>query len=146
MGEFIKKDKAIEDWHNLVCDCKTQVGYCPLRKYRKDDTETCDVEEFLKIQEGITTHDLYSEESAIDYLRDTGWLPEHDRIMTESSSKKGNWISVAERLPEDSRECITITTNGMKYINQFYPRDHVWMYKNSAVVAWYPLPDYISEP
>ena len=44
-------------------------------------------------------------ESAIDYLQSTGWLQEHDRILTESAEperKKGEWIEYPDCLGYDS--------------------------------------------
>lgn len=39
------------------------------------------------------SHGEWTTESAIDYLTDVGWLPEHDRILTETRPH-GEWVEV----------------------------------------------------
>lgn len=85
-------------------------------------------------------HGEWKKESAIDYLTEIGWLPEHDRILTE----RPQWIPCSERLPEKS---------GEYYVSG---GDKVWIcsfliiptfrggwcnnVSNPVVEAWMPLP------
>lgn len=43
-------------------------------------------------------HGEWKTESAIDYLTEIGWLPEHDRILTERPH--GNWEYLKEHITE----------------------------------------------
>lgn len=86
---------------------------------------------FETLKNGITV------EIAIDYLRNNGWLIEHDRIMTE-----GVWIPCSERLPETDRKVIVQTeagliTDGRWTGDTWFTTDDYTCYK---VIAWRPLP------
>lgn len=63
----------------------------------------------IPVAELDTTEDSgeWKTESAIDYLTEIGWLPEHDRILTEQPQ----WIPCSERLPEDTRPVIVTWKN-----------------------------------
>lgn len=96
-------------------------------------------------------------ESAIDYLRSTGWLQEHDRILAESVEPERKWIPVSERLLEEDKEVlVTVHFDGTKdvppnsYVEIAGQIDGYWVsdsdeYKVARsrhhVIAWKPLPE-----
>lgn len=90
----------------------------------------------MSLDDGIAVHEaielleklepLTNNEQAIDYLRETGWLQNHDRILTESKivmpvqPKRGKWISYSQFYPEvnthwvkwECSECGYVRTKG----------------------------------
>ena len=95
-------------------------------------------------------------ESAIDYLTEIGWLPEHDRILTETRPH-GEWIPCSKRLPEirfdlNSRtsDTVFVCLENRTMHMAFYCEDDVWRFCESGeakepmwdkVIAWMPLPE-----
>ena len=98
-------------------------------------------------------------EKAIAFLQDNGWLVEHDRIMTSGIENKREWIPVSERLPDNNVRvlCSAISTsisggytrfvgccdNGDWFVQTdaetvSYPRQY-------KVTAWMPLPEAYKE-
>ena len=46
-------------------------------------------------------------EEAVGYLQETGWLQDHDKQIYEQGKRDGiEWISVTERLPEESYDSV----------------------------------------
>lgn len=100
-----------------------------------------------------------TEEQAIDKLHDTGWLPLHDKEMTERPTDK--WISVSERLPEDMQRVLIwfeyyrygdyncmYQTYGFGYVcdgkwSPFINGETGW--QDARIIAWLPLPEAYKE-
>lgn len=93
-------------------------------------------------------HGEWKKESAIDYLTEIGWLPEHDRILTE----RPQWIPCSERLPEeDGRYIVTekrFAIDDRKHNGRYQTvveevtfSNGIWNRANFIeVLAWMPLP------
>jgi len=93
-------------------------------------------------------HRECEKESAIDYLTEIGWLPEHDRILTE----RPQWIPCSERLPEKSgryivtekRFAIDDRKHNGRYqtvVEEVTFSNGIWNRANFIeVLAWMPLP------
>ena len=82
-------------------------------------------------------HGEWKTESAIDYLTEIGWLPEHDRILTE----RPQWIPCSERLPPYSEKIVlaTVVRRDKTWNNEPYHR--LVTYSNGK---WYPVPQSIN--
>lgn len=94
MSDLISRQDAI-DAINHICPIDTEYDCALLDRVDVrcvlSDLPSAEPEQIIKIgqRSGKTL------ESAIDYLQSTGWLQEHDRILTESAEperKKGKWI------------------------------------------------------
>lgn len=97
-------------------------------------------------------HGEWKTESAIDYLTEIGWLPEHDRVLT----KTPQWIPCSERLPnaecgESNSVLCQLENDTMKVLywdggNWCNPTGELYHsvnHKNgwhNRVIAWMPLP------
>lgn len=114
-----------------------------------------DVEMVYEIDHSPTVerpHGEWEKESAIDYLIEIGWLPEHDRILTERPH--GEWIPCSERLPKrDELVLVSYKTGGVhlcKYLDDG-SENPWWSYIddccawNNTVDAWMPLPEPYKE-
>ena len=80
-----------------------------------------------------------TEEQAIDKLHETGWLPRHDKEMTERP--QGEWIPVSERLPEYSGLYL-ISVDDLVTVANF--TGTYFMHRGGGMVkvyAWQPLPE-----
>ena len=71
MRERMAKSDCVRCIHSVVC------------KYRSRNEQPW-IEEHCKLAaRDERPHGEWKKESAIDYLTEIGWLPEHDRILTE---------------------------------------------------------------
>jgi len=92
-------------------------------------------------------HGEWKKESAIDYLTEIGWLPEHDRILTEIPQ----WIPCSERLPDKIGDYIVSDIYGQVFSSTLgyvlkekcfgYENDDRDFVKDDTVVAWMELPE-----
>ena len=80
-------------------------------------------------------------ESAIDYLQSTGWLQEHDRILTESVKPQPRWIPVTEALPKNYEQTICIDSRGKMMIGMYGEYGWTFPCYMTEPVAWMPLPE-----
>ena len=88
-------------------------------------------------------------ERAIDFLRRSGWLQEHDRIITESAESE-RWIPVTEALPDSNDDVLLQFRSNMAV---GYYEDDGWsvatgedLYSGideseDKPIAWMPLPE-----
>lgn len=68
----------------------------------------------------------------------------------EWQSKQSPWISVKERLPEEGQKVFVLTMCfGVSHIliERFYKinafdKDNRWIFGNSIVLAWFPIPSF----
>lgn len=88
MGDLIRK---AEDYENEIADLHNRLDIAEYDKER--------LREEITILEAENKEEL-TNEKAIAFLQDNGWLVEHDRIMTSGMENKGEWIPVSERLPK----------------------------------------------
>ena len=90
-------------------------------------------------------------EFAINYLQSTGWLQEHDRILTESVEPDRKWVPVTEALPiNDVDVIVSVLENSGDTPYRFTsvgwctPDGQYWVVDNEmcyGVIAWMPLPE-----
>ena len=81
-------------------------------------------------------------ESAIDYLQSTGWLQEHDRILTEFAEPERRWTPVTEALPEEDKDVLLLMAEGEMAVGQRRGVNYWDGYRRRAViVAWMSLPE-----
>ena len=90
-GDLIRQ---AEDYENEIADLHNRLDIAEYDKER--------YKEEIAILEAENKEEL-TNEKAIAFLQDNGWLVEHDRIMTSGMENKGKWIPVSERLPEKFR-------------------------------------------
>ena len=78
---------VIDNYFKVECDINTSIHEAFEKGFR------------IGVQKGYETAKPaeITLESAIDYLQSTGWLQEHDRILTESAEQermRGQWIEI----------------------------------------------------
>ena len=91
---------------------------------------------------------------AYDKMPDWGGLPAVAKKYfikgAEWQSKQSPWISVKERLPEEGQKVFVLTMCcGVSriLIERFYKtnafdKDNRWIFGNSIVLAWFPIPSF----
>ena len=93
---------------------------------------------------------MISQEQAIDYLQESGWLPDHDRSITEDAVP--SWIPVTERLPEheygESTSVLTVDLYGAMRVTYFDGGNWCWpsgealtTMRVAPITHWMPLPE-----
>ena len=128
--------READDYENEIADLHNRLDIAEYDKER--------YKEEITILEAKNKEEL-TNEKAIAFLQDNGWLVEHDRIMTSGMENKGEWIPVSERLPEKNDVyLVAIEAYGCPkrdidgFIGQT-PRK--WEQYGDKVVAWMPLPE-----
>ena len=100
--------------------------------------------------ETLTTYGTHTSLDDFTYLS-------HDEIAESAfikgadwQSKQSPWISVKERLPEEGQKVFVLTMCcGVSriLIERFYKtnafdKDNRWIFGNSIVLAWFPIPSF----
>ena len=90
-----------------------------------------------------------TEEQAIEKLHETGWMPRHDKEMTERPQTE--WVSCKERMPDQAGWYLVTeydyVDNGLEVcLNEYkiYDDDtQFWSFDTDkfVVIAWQPLPN-----
>lgn len=90
-----------------------------------------------------------TEEQAIEKLHETGWMPRHDKEMTERPQTE--WVSCKERMPDQAGWYLVTeydyVDNGLEVcLNEYKIYDdgtQFWSFDTDkfVVIAWQPLPD-----
>lgn len=136
--------RTADDYENEIADLHNRLNIAEYDKER--------YKEEITILEAENKEEL-TNEKAIAFLQDNGWLVEHDRIMTSGIENKGEWIPVIERLPEDY-DRVLITVNGCRGLivreAQYYKAQNEfkvlhnnerWKVEEKGLLAWKPLPE-----
>ena len=123
--------REVDDYENEIADLHNRLDIAEYDKER--------YKEEITILEAENKEEL-TNEKAIAFLQDNGWLVEHDRIMTSGIENKGEWIPVSERLPEkDGQYLVTYDREDEIKVNiSYFDRHGFWV---GNVVAWMPLPE-----
>lgn len=144
MGDLIRQ---AEDYENEIADLHNRLDIAEYDKER--------YKEEITILEAENKEEL-TNEKAIAFLQDNGWLVEHDRIMTSGMENKREWIPVSERLPEDGRPVLIYAWNVHHVVARYdsfrtengYKKCWVtadaWNGNTEIkhdVIAWMPLPE-----
>ncbi|HAH18428.1 MAG TPA: hypothetical protein DCL29_05405 [Eubacterium sp.] len=111
------QEKVAKEWH------EGQVRKCELIPFAEMDY----------------THENECKKCAEEHRQLAEWLKELKQLREQT-----RWVSVSERLPEDSENYLIADSNyinGQYYkISWFYPSNKKWSYRNADVIAWMPLP------
>ena len=94
--------READDYENEITDLHNRLDIAEYDKER--------YKEEITILEAKNKEEL-TNEKAIAFLQDNGWLVEHDRIMTSGMENKGEWIPVSEGLPENIKPVIVTWKN-----------------------------------
>ena len=135
--------READDYENEIADLHNRLDIAEYDKER--------YKEEITILEAENKEEL-TNEKAIAFLQDNGWLVEHDRIMTSGIENKGEWIPVSERLPEEEQEVLCQLSDDSCAV--LYVQDN-WGQMNWVdgqmgtgvydVIAWQPLPEPYKE-
>ncbi len=116
----------------------------------KQTVEEAAKEARMASAETLTTYGTHTSLDDFTYLS-------HDEIAESAfikgadwQSKQSPWISVKERLPEEGQKVFVLTMCcGVSriLIERFYKtnafdKDNRWIFGNSIVLAWFPIPSF----
>ena len=95
--------------------------------------------EIIKQIPSVENNEELTNEKAIAFLQDNGWLVEHDRIMTSGMENKGKWIPVSERLPEIGSQVLVFLKDGYIGTDDYF--SYGFDDFKDDVIAWMSLPE-----
>ena len=123
--------REVDDYENEIADLHNRLDIAEYDKER--------LREEITILEA-ESKEVLTNEKAIAFLQDNGWLVEHDRIMTSGMENEGEWIPVSERLPEKKvKDYLACCEDG--YVATIMYDNGRWLINGNNVIAWMPLPE-----